>query len=490
MIPNQPVSTPSQTSSQRPRIASGLVLGALLIIFLIAFGYASFLFFRTARAIVMASPQLAAIADQRAPASDKRDAGSDDQGVKDAFEVRPAATPETNGLLGALLAPVLNNQERINILLLGIDQRPGQKGYYRTDTMIVVTIDPKTGDVGMLSLPRDLYVDIPDFPNYGKRKINTAHVIGDLEKYPGGGPALAKKTVAEFLGQPIHYYVRVNFQGFREILELVGCIDIEVPRDINDPKFPDDNYGYDPFYIKAGRYCMDAETALKYARTRHADSDFGRMRRQQQVLIALKDKVLSTGQLPNLIANLPTLLSALSDSLQTDMPLGQMLSLANQARKWDVSQVRQFVIDRSMVRSDRNERGEYVLIPDMEAIRPGVQAFFNPQITATPTPSPDEARRQQLAAENARIVVLNGTQDPEIAERVAAMLTEQGFRVVGVGAADRQDYAQSQIIIYQDKPFTVRQLIDLFAITDENIRPGAGANGQIDIQLIVGANVR
>ena len=181
--------------------------------------------------------------------------------------------------------------------------------------MMLITIDPAHGQVGMLSIPRDTWVKIPGYEIYNK--INTAHRIGDIKNYPGGGPALAKQTVSELIGYPVHYYVRLNFEGFREIIDYVGGLDIEVPRDLNDPTYPSDDYGYDPLFIAKGMQHMDGTLALKYARTRHVDNDFGRARRQQQVLLALKNKILSQGMLPTLIRNLPGLARSLAESVQT-----------------------------------------------------------------------------------------------------------------------------------------------------------------------------
>jgi len=352
--------------------------------------------------------------------------------------------------------------------------------------MILVNIDPKTGNIGMISMPRDLWVTVPTgIPR--ETRINSAHFIGDSDpNYEGDGPTLAKETVSLFMGQPVHYYVRINFDGFRALLEEIGCLDIDVPYTINDPEFPDDNYGFDPFYIEAGQYCMDADTVLKYARTRHQDTDFGRMRRQQQVLVAIKNKVLSTDELPRLISRMPAMLNALSESLKTDMPMSQQITLANLARKLNTDNIRQQLIDGSMVEATILASGAYVLMPKLDVIQPAVDAFFNPE--AEPPPSPDDDLRIELARENARVAVLNGTTTPDLALQVGEWLTGQGFVVVGYGEADRADYAQTQIIDYGGKPFTLRQLIELFAIVDENIRPGAGSNEQADIQLIIGAD--
>lgn len=472
----------SDSKPRRPNFFSGVFLGVLLLVFLAAFGYASYLFFQTARTIVLNAPQMSAnpaiaIDDPAIPGY----SSTEDYASQEQFE--PA---DSGSSLAALLAPIWNEQEPINILLLGIDQRPGEKGSYRTDTMILVNIDPKTGNIGMLSMPRDLWVTVPTaLPR--ETRINSAHFIGDSDpNYEGDGPTLAKETVSLFMGQPVHYYVRINFEGFRALLEEIGCLDIDVPYTIDDPEFPNDSYGFDPFFIEAGQYCMDADTVLKYARTRHQDTDFGRMRRQQQVLVAVKDKVLSTDELPRLISRMPALLSALSDSLQTDMPMSQQITLANLARKLNTDNVRQLLIDGSMVEATILNSGAYVLMPKLDLIRPAVDAFFNPQ--AAPPPSPDDDLRVELERESARIAVLNGTSTPELALQVGEWLTGQGFVVVGYGEADRTDYAQTQIIDYGGKPFTLQELIDLFAIVDENIRPGAGSNEQADIQLIIGAD--
>ncbi len=458
---------------------SGLLLGLLLVIFLAAFGYASYLFFQTTRSILLNAPQLA-------------NARQNPQGITNLVAGQPieAAQPlqtetDSSSSFTAPLFPAWNEKGRINLLLLGIDQRPQEKGYYRTDTMIVLTIDPGTGDVGMLSLPRDLWVTIP---GYGEGRVNTAHVIGDLEKVPGGGPALAKETVSQLLGQPIHYYARINFEGFRKIIEEIGCIEIDVPNDIDDPTFPDDNYGYDPFFVKAGHYCMDANTALKYARTRHADSDFGRMERQQQVILAIKNKVLDTGQLPHLITRAPALLKALAGSFQSDLPAAQLITLANLARSLNTGNIRRLVFDRSMAVGTLTASGASVLMPQMDVIRPAVNAFFNPTVTPAPTPTPASPLAQQLASEGARVAVLNGSSNPDLARLAAEWLAGQGYNIVGYANADRDDYAQTQIIDYGGKSFALRQLVELLAIGDENIRPATNANGDVDIQIILGAD--
>lgn len=265
--------------------------------------------------------------------------------------------------------------ERINILILGIDQRQGEAGPSRSDTIILLTIDPLSGTAGMLSIPRDLWVPIP---GYGENRINTAHFLGDLRKYPGGGPALAKKTVSYNFGIPVHYYVRLNFEGFQRIVDTIGGIDIDVPKEIRDDRFPDEEDGYEPLYVPAGLVHMDGELALKYARTRKADSDFHRAHRQQQVIVAIKDKVMNLNLLPSLIPKLPELSSQLSDAVQTDIPMDEMLRLARLARVLDLSEITSAVIDESMTVPMRTETGADVLLPIRDAIRPIVDELFWP----------------------------------------------------------------------------------------------------------------
>ena len=156
--------------------------------------------------------------------------------------------------------------------------------------MILVTVDPGTKTAGMLSIPPDLLVPIP---GHSENRINVAHFLGERDKYPGGGPALAKKTVQYTLGIPVQYYVRINFEGFEKLIDAIGGIQVEVKSAIHDEKYPDNNYGYMTVDIPAGLQHMDGKTALQYARARHGSSDFSRARRQQQVLRAVRDKVLS-----------------------------------------------------------------------------------------------------------------------------------------------------------------------------------------------------
>jgi LCP family protein required for cell wall assembly len=238
--------------------------------------------------------------------------------------------------------------ERIHVLLLGIDERENQTGPWRTDTMIVLTIDPAAHTAGLLSIPRDLWVTIPGLNQ--ANKINTAHFFGDAQHYPGGGPALAMATVQATFDLPIQYYLRFNFNGFEKLIDLIGGIDIDVPRPINDALYPDSGFGYEPLHIDAGFQHMDGRLALKYARTRHGGAgDFDRMKRQQQVIMAVRDKVLQANMLPTLIGQAGSLLQTLGDSIQTNLTLDQLIQLARLASQIDPHNIQSLAVEPGMV---------------------------------------------------------------------------------------------------------------------------------------------
>ncbi len=494
MTPSIRHSSPQPPSSGGRWFSHGL-LGFFLVIFLASFFYASFLFFRTARTIVLHTPQAGAEAltpmphGQDAVAS-LPGAGASQQPGAGLFSGVTGRQPTPEIPADSLWRP----EKPVNILLLGIDQRPGEKGYYRTDTMILVHVNPKTGDVGMISFPRDLWVQVP---GYWETRINSAHVIGDAKGYPGGGPALAKKTVEQLIGQPVDYYVRINFEGFRRLLEEIGCIEIDVPKLIDDPTFPDDNYGYDPLYLEPGHYCMDADLALKYARTRHVDSDFGRMERQQQVLMAIKDKVLNTGELPRLVVRAPVLLNILSDSVQTDMPLSEMIALANMARDLHLDHIRRLIIDVNMVEPTITDTGAAVLLPKMDRIQAAIHDFFaadqpsseaGEAISPTATAAPSASPQPQGLGQEVRLIILNGTSNPGLEKTAGDILMSYGFNVVGVGQADRKDYPVTQILVQGQHDQVVQALADVLGVSDQNILPGPADQLQADIVVILGAD--
>ncbi len=256
--------------------------------------------------------------------------------------------------------------DRVTVLLMGVDTRPSERGYRtRTDTMMLLSVDPvgKTGS--MLSIPRDLYVDVP---GYGLQRVNTA--------YPLGGADLAVETVQYNLGIRVNYYAIVEFAAFVTLVDEIGGIDLYVPVEIYDPQYPDQYYGYDPFYMPAGQQHMDGATALKYARTRHQDNDYERARRQQAVILAIRQKILSLNMLPQLIQKAPTLYAAVGDSVRTNMTLEQMIELALLAEQIPQEQIRSGVIDSGYIMPYRTPEGAAVSIPDRVAIGPLLEYIF------------------------------------------------------------------------------------------------------------------
>jgi LCP family protein required for cell wall assembly len=257
---------------------------------------------------------------------------------------------------------------------MGIDQRGSQEGNWRTDTMLILTIDPEAQTVGMISIPRDLWVPIWGY-NIDNR-INTAHYYGDVYNYPGGGPALARDTVAYNLGIPIHHYVRLNFTAFEKLIDEIGGIDITNAKTINDPRYPDEGTGYDPFYLPAGQHHLDGKTALKYARSRHGTGDFDRANRQQQVILAARDQVVQLDQLPRLIANGPDIVNALGDSVRTDLTFDQAVQLARIVNGIPREAYQGAVIDQKYTQPYTTDTGAQVLIPLRDRIAKLYESFF------------------------------------------------------------------------------------------------------------------
>jgi polyisoprenyl-teichoic acid--peptidoglycan teichoic acid transferase len=366
----------------------------------------------------------------------------------------------------------------INVLLLGTDGRPDEGDIPRTDTMILLTLDPQNQTAGMLSLPRDLWVPIPGL-GYSS-KINTAYQLGHSVGYPGSGQQLAKDTVSTFIGQPVQYYVRVNFDGFVQLIDLIGGVVVVVPETIHDTEYPTEDYGYQTFHLDAGVQHLDGEAALKYVRTRNLDDDYSRARRQQQVLRAVADKVLRANMLPALIPKLPRILYTMRSSIETDIPMALQLEFANYIRDTSLREVRQLVLDSRYGEETYAENGAWILLPDRTLVRSALAEFFAP-------PSSLNSMAGQAGTEWVRIEVLNGTGEPGVAARTRDLLQSQGWKVVSIGDADRNDYGKTIIINYG----VPRDLVEKVGV-DLDLRPnlssleGLDVTSPVDVRIVVG----
>ncbi len=371
-------------------------------------------------------------------------------------------------------APNIAAGERVNLLILGIDRRPSERCPCRTDTMMIATLDPKTLTAGLVTIPRDLYVPIPDV---GENRINTASFYGEL-KYPGGGPVLAKKTVEYNLGRKIHFYVLLDFNGFRRVVDTLGGIDIDVPRTIDDSKYPDENFGYKPIHIPAGRVHMNGELALEYARTRHVDGDFGRAKRQIQILMAMREKALRLDLLPKL----PGLVQSMWGIVETDMQPQDVIVLAAVAVKVKTENIKTASIDQTMTVEFRTSNSADVLWPDRVKIGQLIDQIIPPENTAA-----DQSNR--VHRETARVLILNGTHNPALGEQTAKFLQAQGFEIVAFGNADRFDYPKTVLIDYSGaKNASMTTLAQVFRVDPENIRRATNIKSDVDIRLILGAD--
>jgi len=258
----------------------------------------------------------------------------------------------------------------VNIVLLGSDHRPDAPTW-RTDVMVVVAIEPAAKRVGIVAIPRDLWVTLPGF---GENRINAADFIGEYYRASGGGPGLVKRTIAENLELPVDYYVRLDFGGFERIVDALGgvTVDVECPIEERfvDPASPT---GLTDVNIQPGVQTMNGRTALFYVRARHATSDYDRVRRQQRLLLALRQQVLNL----DIVPKVPALWLALNDAVQTDLGLPEILALARLGVEVKTSDIHGVIIDQTLTQAATSPEGYAILLPEREKIRAAIANLFH-----------------------------------------------------------------------------------------------------------------
>lgn len=465
-------STATRASARRRRASMpGWALGALGALFLLATAFSAYLVYTTVRDVVAAWD---------APA------GGGQPAVINPNPTAGANTAFATATAGQTTISFLpwNGTDRVTVLVMGIDQRTADTDTaYRTDSMMLLTLDPVGLTAGMLSIPRDLYVEIPGFPD--RDKITTANFKGDAYHLPGGGAQLAIDTVELNLGIRVDYYVRINFTAFETFIDQIGGIDVNNPETIDDPLYPDCCYGFDPFYLPAGPQHLDGRTALKYARTRHSiGDDFGRAQRQQQVVLAVRDKLSSANSLPTLITQAPAILGTISGSYDTNFSLDQMASLALLAKDIPRDRITSAVINQDYIADIYTTAdNQQVLILNIEKFRELRDTmFYTPEPPQLSVPNAADL----IAGEAATVEVLNGSSTAGIAASAADYLRAKGVNVVNVGNADRSDYGATVIYDFKAKPYTTRWLADTFHVSSSSILASNNPDSPVDIRIVIG----
>ncbi len=281
----------------------------------------------------------------------------------------PAAEQE------ALLADVTTRlarrlQHTENILVLGADQRPGWEAW-RTDSIMVVAIDMPHQQVGVISVPRDLYVDVPD---YGKERINVVDYIGEKVKAPGGGPGLVARVISATLGIPTQHYARIQMNGLAQLIDALGGVTVTLDCPLYE-RTPNDALpaGYEEWTLPAGQVWLNGDAARKFATYRYVTSDFGRIRRQQQLIWAIRNRALQS----NIIARIPELWKAFAGMFVTDLGLVDVIQLANFGIKLKPADMHGLIIGPPIVTDFTTERGEMVLvIGDREELEARKERLF------------------------------------------------------------------------------------------------------------------
>ena len=315
----------------------------------------------------------------------------------------------------------------------------------------------------MLSIPRDMWVNIPGF---GYSRINTAWSLGRGSKLPGGGPALTMKTVSHFIGVPVDYYVQVDFDTFIDIIDVIGGVDV-----YNDEKLFLDPIAHGKDFPKVKLTCcgmrhLNGRVALAYARCRHEeqgckDGDVGRAKRQQKVIFGIRNKILDPQNFPGLMSRAGEMYRIFSQGIHTNMSLNNALKLAVLVKDISKEEIKTGVIDDSMTVMDNTILGGQnasILRPYPDKVRVLRDQIFTS--SGALGPIADGSPSALMQADEARIRVLNGTSTPELDQRTGAFLSQQGMLVQEYGTAKAA--SRTTVILFSPKLYTLRFLVTLF----------------------------
>ncbi len=371
---------------------------------------------------------------------------------------------------------------RINVLLLGADSREWEANFGppRTDTMILLTLDPQSQTGGMLSLPRDIWLEIP---GYGYGKINQAYFFGEADQIYGGGAGLAMDTVENFLDINIDYYVKIDFNAFVQIIDEIGGLKVDIPYAISVTPLAGHATPLQP-----GVQTLPGDLALAYARARNTDGgDLDRAVRQQQVIMAIRDRLLSFDLLPTLIQKSPILYQQISSGVETNLTLKQAIQIGWMARNIPEDQIRREVISFDQVYYSTSPGGAFILVPMMEEIYALRDEVFGGALTITPNALAGIDSQERMQAEEALVSILNGTTTPGLAAKTEVYLNEQGVAITEIGNATDL-YNESILIDYTGNPGTVDYISGLLRIPVQRIYHRFEPENSSDVTLILGAD--
>ena len=362
------------------------------------------------------------------------------------------------------------SEEALTVVLLGNDQRPDWE-HWNTDAIQYAVIYPKIPSVALISIPRDLYVYIPQF--YMSR-VNVAHMYGEVNNFDGGGFGLLNQTLLYNLGITADYYAMVNFEGLKGIVDTLGGIDVPVHCHLEDYwPYPDENGEFHRIALEPGIQNMNGELALWYSRTRKTTSVFNREERQQQVLEAIWRKAREGG----LLQAVPSLYNQYGDMVKTDLGLNRILSLALLAAQIEPSQVTMYNIGQTEVVPYVTIYGGNVYLPKWEEIAPLIDRAMLP-------PSPSRA-----ALTSVEVEIWNRSGHDQWELLAADSLYQNGFTPI-LGTTDEQGYAQTTIQVFGDhaKGTGVTAVEEIFGVDEAQVSYLGVANGDIRIRLILGAD--
>ncbi len=394
------------------------------------------------------------------------------------------STPVPAGSTGPVPHP-WDGASRITVLVMGLDYgdwSADRSGPSHTDTMILLTLDPLSMTAGMMNVPRDLWVNVPDFGYY---KINTAFYLGELNKLPDGGPGLAMKTVETLLGVPIDYYAQIDFSAFEKFIDDIGGVVIDVPKEIKvDPLGK-----HNTVDLKPGKQLLAGPVALAYARARYTEGgDFDRAQRQQQVIMAIRDRVLDPAVFPNLVTKAPELYNELAAGIHTNMSLDQAIQLGWLAKDIPFENIQRGAIapPDQVLFAKSPDGTQDILKPVSDKIRQLRDKIVGFADSISPLSSQTDPA-ELMKTEGARIIVLNATTVEGLATRTQQYLISQGAQNVTTGNSNKL-LVTSQVIDNTGRPYTRRYLVGLMKINQFNIFYQPDPSNTVDITIILGSD--